>query len=439
MKVLFLTTAEIPLIHEHIFTRNVALGLYQLYLNRKSDEIFFVSLQFRKGIKPYVERQNNQKIDTYTIYVDKEKSHEEFLTDLSSKIQELNPDVIHSQLIDGYDIEMAKMINVPIFNTIHVGGMICPRSDSNGFLRPDDSICTTFVGNHCKKCMFEEFPVPKLAMLLHPIVSKGKIGEYFRNRKSPIFYFTPLAKIDANLKERQRLIRIFKDTNLIAANKKLVEILKKNGLTDKVHYLPHGVMKRNRLDYPEVIDGKVKFYMLNRIQYSKALHVVMRAFKGIDKEQYELHILGDSSSSRTDRLYSRKIKFMSRKLNVIFHGAVPNNQLENYIKDYHVMIHAAIYHETYGIAIAESLSMGRPVIATRCGGAEEQVKDGRNGWLIESNDTDQMRSAILNVISNSDSLIEYSRRCELPHSIDDYVRKLDQMYRESIEEKIKNR
>ena len=27
--------------------------------------------------------------------------------------------------------------------------------------------------------------------------------------------------------------------------------------------------------------------------------------------------------------------------------------------------------------------MGKPVLATRCGGAEMQIEDGVNGWLVE--------------------------------------------------------
>lgn len=431
MRVIFLTSVDNPLKQEHYFTINVALGLHYLYSRHKNDEIIFVSLHLIPGISKEIEHQENEQIDTYHIYADSNLGHSELITEIAQQISQLKPDVIHSQLIDGYEIEAAQILGIPVFNTIHVGGIICPRSTVNGFLRPDDSICQLTVGNNCEDCLYKELPLPWMAKLLHPIVAHGALGSWLRKRKNPVFYLTPLSAIESNIEKRLRLINVFQNTNLIVANKKLIEILRRNGLTKNIHYLPHGVKNRKRLDFPAIEDGKIKFYMLNRVQYSKGTHVVLEALKGIPNDKYELHIIGGSDSSKLSILYWHKLRRMSKKLNVVFHGKMPNNQIDAIIKDCHVMIHATIFHEVYGISIAESLSIGRPIIATRCGGAEEQVQDGVNGWLIEPNDVSQMRAAILNVIDHPTMLPEYVQRCKLPHPLEEYILKLDGLYRAS--------
>ena len=312
MRVLFLTTAEIPLLQEHYFTINVALGLKKLYSTHDDDQITYASLQFRPGITPHISKLENQSIDTYSIYIDNSCSHEKLITDIAQQLTKLKPDIIHSQLLDGYDIEAASIMRTPIFNTIHVGGFICPRSTINGFLRPNDSICNLSVGPQCKECMYQELPFPKIAEALHPIVSHGKFGNFLSNHQPPIFYLTPLAKINENLSIRRNLFPIFNKSNIIAANKQLVELLKINGIHDLVHYLPHGVKERRRLEFPTVKNGKIHFYILNRIQHCKGVHIVLEALKGIPKDKYELHIIGGYPPSIMGKQYFHKIKHMAK-------------------------------------------------------------------------------------------------------------------------------
>lgn len=53
--------------------------------------------------------------------------------------------------------------------------------------------------------------------------------------------------------------------------------------------------------------------------------------------------------------------------------------------------------ESFGRAMAEALSMGCPVIATRFGGAVDIVKEGLNGWLVEPGDAAQLADRLVQV------------------------------------------
>ncbi|MDH3231963.1 MAG: glycosyltransferase family 4 protein [Alphaproteobacteria bacterium] len=59
-----------------------------------------------------------------------------------------------------------------------------------------------------------------------------------------------------------------------------------------------------------------------------------------------------------------------------------------------VVVSASTDPEAFGRIIAEAGAMGRPVIATDHGGAQEQVIEGETGWLVPPGDVDALAAAI---------------------------------------------
>ena len=117
-------------------------------------------------------------------------------------------------------------------------------------------------------------------------------------------------------------------------------------------------------------------------------------------------------------------------MNVTFHGRIPNAEIEEVIKNCHVMIHPAIILEVYGISISESLSMGRPVLATRCGGAEMQILDNYNGWLVTPNSVLEMKSKIQYIIQHYNKVKTCAKYSSLPHSLEKYSLNLQSLYKQ---------
>lgn len=56
--------------------------------------------------------------------------------------------------------------------------------------------------------------------------------------------------------------------------------------------------------------------------------------------------------------------------------------------------------EGFSNAILEYLSAGRPVVVTQVGGAAEMVEDGVNGYLVKSDDDEQMAAKILKLLGD---------------------------------------
>ena len=103
---------------------------------------------------------------------------------------------------------------------------------------------------------------------------------------------------------------------------------------------------------------------------------------------------GNKGEERYMEQLQRKYAFS----NIVWHGKVPADKVFDTIKDYDVMVHPAIYLEVFGLNIAEALAMNKPVLATRCGGAEMQIVDGVNGWLVAPNDVEAMREKMSEIV-----------------------------------------
>ena len=429
MKLLFLTTYRTPIDREHYFTINVWNELCKQF-GSGADEIalatIFTSSQYTES-SITEEVYNGKKY--YKLYYSTILSDEEKIDKIASFFKHIAPDIIHSNMIEMIDVEAAKACDIPILLTIHIGGFICPRSGGNGFLNYNDSICDTNVGKHCFRCCVKDFPLPFFARLLYRLLPLNLCEWlYYKLKGRQIFYLTLFLTKTHEIILRQKAINTYKYATIIVANHKLKELLALNGLKDNIVLLPHGVQHRPKLPVPEVKDVVIFFY-LGRIQYSKGLHNVLKAFENIDTSLYELHIIGDAEKSGPSQRYDRKIREMANGKNVIFHGRLPNENIESVIKDMHVMIHPAIFLEVYGLTIAESLSIGRPVLATRCGGAEMQIQDGKNGWFVEPNNAGTLHDKILDIIHNKEQIIKMSDNCKLPHEISGYCKELIEIYK----------
>jgi glycosyltransferase involved in cell wall biosynthesis len=60
------------------------------------------------------------------------------------------------------------------------------------------------------------------------------------------------------------------------------------------------------------------------------------------------------------------------------------------------------HYETFGVAVVEALALGKPVVATRCGGPNSIVRN-LDGLLVEPYDVDALSDALINIQCRIDS------------------------------------
>jgi glycosyltransferase involved in cell wall biosynthesis len=106
----------------------------------------------------------------------------------------------------------------------------------------------------------------------------------------------------------------------------------------------------------------------------KRVDRVIDAFAGLP--DLELLIAGDGSRSDALRKRARGAP------NIRFAGFLDTPELATLLGAARASVHVT-RAEPFGLAIAESLAAGTPVLASAEGGASELIVAGRNGWLVE--------------------------------------------------------
>jgi len=138
-----------------------------------------------------------------------------------------------------------------------------------------------------------------------------------------------------------------------------------------------------------------------------------------------LHILGDGPDRGALEALSREGSVQDH---VSFHGTVPD--VERHFQDADVYLHAA-RAEPFGLTLLEAMACGLPVVCLDGGGNRDFVRDGINGFLLESEDVSVFADRVHALLADaqmraqqaSQALVEAQR-----HGLDDYGDRLLALY-----------
>jgi Glycosyltransferase len=353
-------------------------------------------------------------------------------TEIKELIRAIAPDLIHAHAQKDLFAEISKELSIPYIVTAHHGGIVDPAGT---LMTYKDEIRKEPISHESSlpdvlnniRCGLLFFPILKQI----PLKWRLAIGRFLQ--KLPFIYFvTSIGKANLIIERKMQKWKIIREnTNLIIAPSfAIADSLMQNGLLkEKTQVIPHGIPTETRIGniVPVDITGrKVKFFYVGRVCYVKGIHVLLEAFIQLPPSSCELHLIGGGDKKYINEL---KKKYGS-KTNIFFHGIINPNEVLVATRNFDVLIHPTICLEVFGLNIAEALSEGKPVIATRCGGAEMQITDKENGLLVPPNSVTDLHQVMDWVLNNPDKVRQMSINAPLRViSIKEHVRKLQEIYK----------
>jgi glycosyltransferase involved in cell wall biosynthesis len=138
-------------------------------------------------------------------------------------------------------------------------------------------------------------------------------------------------------------------------------------------------------------DGSFAFLTVGGLTENKGLDLLLDAFARsfANDPSVRLRIGGHGPERARLERQAAQLGLASR---VEFLGALTRQQVADELARAQALAHPSRY-ETFGVAIVEALAMGRPVVATRCGGPDAIVTS-RDGLLVPVDDVAALADAM---------------------------------------------
>jgi len=86
--------------------------------------------------------------------------------------------------------------------------------------------------------------------------------------------------------------------------------------------------------------------------------------------------------------------------------------------------------EIFGLVVLEAHSAGRPVIASRCGGPEDTVRDGVDGLLVPRGDVASLEEAMTSLAESPARVRKLSEGIREIRSMGEHVQDLEGVFQE---------
>ena len=148
-------------------------------------------------------------------------------------------------------------------------------------------------------------------------------------------------------------------------------------------------------------DNIYRIVYLGTISIRKGLQYFFEAIEklSIPKNKYEIHLVGSVDKEFNSILNNFKLE------NCNFHGHKNHYELSDILSKFDIAVHPSL-EEGMSMVTLQLLALGIPVIATTNTGAEDLIKDGFNGYIIDIRNSNQIKEKLEFLYNNEKALIE---------------------------------
>ena len=158
-------------------------------------------------------------------------------------------------------------------------------------------------------------------------------------------------------------------------------------------------------------DGSVNLLFVGYLIPRKGVDTLVKSINILVKnrglERLTLHVVGDAERDET---YAQGIREYCRtegiEDHVIFHGRVNDSDLQNLYETSDIFVFPSLW-EGFGMALAEAMSYGLPIVTTNAGAIPYLVKDGLNGFLVPPKDPEKLAQSIEKLVASPELRVQF--------------------------------
>lgn len=312
------------------------------------------------------------------------------------------PDIVHlnnfAHQISPSVLHVFKQFKIPVVMTLMDYKVVCPTY----LMLADGKPCELCRGGRFYKCF----------------TNKCTMGSYPRSLLNAFEMYL-----------HHKMMKIYDNIDIyIASSDFLKEKVVEMGLRGKVvklfNFVESGVY-RPAFDWQE----ESAIYV-GRISREKGVKTMIDAFSTIP---LKLKIVGDGPERAALEKYVADAGYG----NIAFLGYRKGKELEDEIRKAMFTVAPSEWYENNPRAVIEAFAFGKPVIGSRIGGIPELVIDGKTGLLFTPGDSGDLRSKVMSLIGNHDSIKRMGRQARsfLEEELDSekHYNSLMQIYGDALE------
>jgi glycosyltransferase involved in cell wall biosynthesis len=164
------------------------------------------------------------------------------------------------------------------------------------------------------------------------------------------------------------------------------------GLTKTMKLNENKKVVRKRLNLPA---DKTILLNVSRQAVEKNLELLIETYAKLNKSKYHLVLVGSGPHTKNLKNFAKKLKIYK---SITFPGRKLQEELPEFYSASDIFLYSS-NTDTIGINILEAMSAGLPVIAVKDPSTAEVVKHNKNGFLVQAQTLDFVKS--INKLNNS--------------------------------------
>src|SRR3989338_3388303 len=229
-----------------------------------------------------------------------------------------------------------------------------------------------------------------------------------------------------------RLSMTFVD-KILASSKQDSEFMKKIADRKKITTIGNGIYWSRFGNTKNRGNGRTLVY-LGRLSRTKRIDRALKVLARVKEKipDVKLLIIGEDWGEKRNLMGAAGKLGLNK--NVKFVGYASEKQLLNYLSKSDVFLLPSEY-EGFGISVIVAMASGLPVVASRIQTMQELIVNGRNGFLVDYDNTEKTAHAIGRLLSNKKMRVNVgsnARKFAKKYDWSNMVRILDKTYKQLL-------
>ncbi len=190
---------------------------------------------------------------------------------------------------------------------------------------------------------------------------------------------------------------------LIAVSYKIKDFLIKNGYKKPIYVIPNMIKNHTEPIFRELPKSPL-IGSMGIFRRKKGHHILIEALGILKKRGIQFRGIIAGEGLRKPILYRLKKKYnVENELEI--RGWVTNSERETYVDKIDIFVLPS-RTESFGMVVAEAMGRKKLVVATKCGGPEEIIVDGKSGFLVEKENPKALAIVLEEIITKKEGLLE---------------------------------